>query len=126
MGRATSPGRAAVHLKIFKWSYIVTAASLVVAFLYGSWSAVLLCAILGVLEVSLSFDNAVINATVLERMSDFWQKIFLTVGIVIAVFGMRLLLPLVIVWLAAGLPPLPWSRLAVLAGLVINRETFAF
>ena len=61
-------------------------------------------AILGVLEISLSFDNAVINATVLERMSDFWQKIFLTIGIVIAVFGMRLLLPLVIVW-AARLAP---------------------
>jgi len=102
-----------VHLKIFMWSYIVTAASLVVAFLYGSWEAVVLCMILGVLEVSLSFDNAVINATVLERMSDFWQKIFLTVGIVIAVFGMRLLLPLVIVWAAAGLPPAEAFNLAM-------------
>jgi hypothetical protein len=74
---------------------------------------VVLCLILGVLEVSLSFDNAVINATVLERMSDFWQKIFLTVGIVIAVFGMRLLLPLVIVWAAAGLPPLQAFELAM-------------
>jgi hypothetical protein len=95
------------------WSYIVTALSLVVAFLYGSWEAVVLCMILGVLEVSLSFDNAVINATVLERMSDFWQKIFLTVGIVIAVFGMRLLLPLVIVWAAAGLPPVEAFNLAM-------------
>jgi len=85
------------------WSYIVTAISLVVAFFYGSWEAVVLCVILGILEISLSFDNAVINATVLERMSDFWQKIFLTIGIVIAVFGMRLLLPLLIVWAAAGL-----------------------
>ena len=102
-----------VHLKIFMWSYIVTALSLVAAFIYGSWSAVLLCAILGVLEVSLSFDNAVINATVLERMSNFWQTIFLTVGVVIAVFGMRLLLPLVIVWLAAGLPPVEAFSLAM-------------
>jgi len=102
-----------VHLKIFMWSYIVTAASLVVAFLYGSWSAVVLCVILGILEISLSFDNAVINATVLERMSDFWQKIFLTIGIVIAVFGMRLLLPLVIVWAAAGLPPAEAFNLAM-------------
>jgi len=102
-----------VHLKIFMWSYIVTAASLVVAFFYGSWEAVVLCTILGILEISLSFDNAVINATVLERMSDFWQKIFLTIGIVIAVFGMRLLLPLVIVWAAAGLPPLEAFNLAM-------------
>jgi len=102
-----------VHLKIFMWSYIVTALSLVAAFVYGSWSAVVLCAILGILEVSLSFDNAVINATVLERMSNFWQTIFLTVGVVIAVFGMRLLLPLVIVWLAAGLPPVEAFSLAM-------------
>jgi len=102
-----------VHLKIFMWSYIVTAASLVVAFFYGSWEAVVLCMILGILEISLSFDNAVINATVLERMSDIWQKIFLTIGIVIAVFGMRLLLPLVIVWAAAGLPPVEAFNLAM-------------
>ena len=102
-----------MHLKIFMWSYIVTAASLVVAFFYGSWEAVVLCMILGILEISLSFDNAVINATVLERMSDFWQKIFLTIGIVIAVFGMRLLLPLVIVWAAAGLPPVEAFNLAM-------------
>jgi hypothetical protein len=102
-----------VHVKIFMWSYIVTAISLVVAFVYGSWSAVILCAILGVLEVSLSFDNAVINATILERMSEFWQKMFLTVGIVIAVFGMRLLLPLLIVYFAAGLPPVEAFQLAM-------------
>ncbi|WP_420122289.1 DUF475 domain-containing protein [Nakamurella sp.] len=102
-----------MHLKIFMWSYIVTAISLVVAFIYGSWSAVVLCAILGVLEVSLSFDNAVINATILERMSDFWQKMFLTVGIVIAVFGMRLLLPLLIVYFAAGLNPVEAFQLAM-------------
>jgi hypothetical protein len=102
-----------VHVKIFMWSYIVTALSLVVAFVYGSWSAVILCAILGVLEVSLSFDNAVINATILERMSEFWQKMFLTVGIVIAVFGMRLLLPLLIVYFAAGLPPVEAFQLAM-------------
>ena len=102
-----------MHVKIFLWSYIITALSLVVAFLYGSWSAVVLCAILGVLEVSLSFDNAVINATILERMSEFWQKMFLTVGIVIAVFGMRLLLPLLIVYFAAGLPPVEAFQLAM-------------
>ena len=45
--------------------------------------------ILGIMEVSLSFDNAVVNASVLKTWSEFWQKIFLTVGIVVAVFGMR-------------------------------------
>ncbi|AMY21179.1 DUF475 domain-containing protein [Rhodococcus kroppenstedtii] len=100
-------------LRIFGWSFAITAVSIVVAFVYGSWEAVALVVILGILEVSLSFDNAVINATVLRRMSDFWQKIFLTIGIVIAVFGMRLVFPLVIVWAASGLGPVDALRLAL-------------
>ncbi len=51
--------------------------------------------------MSLSFDNAVVNATVLVRMNEFWQKIFLTVGVAIAVFGMRLIFPLLIVGITA-------------------------
>ncbi|MFW0872376.1 DUF475 domain-containing protein [Rhodococcoides corynebacterioides] len=107
------PGRPGPVFKIFGWSFAITAVAIVVAFFYGSWEAVALVVILGILEVSLSFDNAVINATVLRRMSDFWQKIFLTIGIVIAVFGMRLVFPLVIVWAAAGLGPVDAMRLAL-------------
>ncbi|KSU60244.1 hypothetical protein AS181_04800 [Gordonia sp. SGD-V-85] len=86
---------------------------MVVAYLYLGWTGLALCAILGVLEVSLSFDNAVINATILERMSAFWQKMFLTVGVLIAVFGMRLLFPLVIVWITGGLNPVEALDLAM-------------
>lgn len=100
-------------LRIFGWSIGVTIVSMIVAFIYGGWQALFLVLILGVLEVSLSFDNAVINATVLRRMSEFWQKIFLTIGIIIAVFGMRLLFPLVIVWAASGLGPIAAIDLAL-------------
>lgn len=100
-------------LRIFGWSIGVTIASVIVAFVYGGWQALFLVLILGILEVSLSFDNAVINATVLRRMSEFWQKIFLTIGIIIAVFGMRLLFPLVIVWAASGLGPVAAVDLAL-------------
>lgn len=58
--------------------------------------------ILSVMEVSLSFDNAVVNASVLKDMDAKWQQIFLTIGILIAVFGMRLVFPIVIVAVAAG------------------------
>ena len=92
-------------LRIFGLSFLITIVSLVVAFIYGGPTALFLTLILGILEVSLSFDNAVINATVLRRMSEFWQKIFLTIGILIAVFGMRLVFPLAIVWVTAGLNP---------------------
>ncbi|WP_332855972.1 DUF475 domain-containing protein [Duganella sp. S19_KUP01_CR8] len=69
----------------------------------GLLQAVWVAAVLGVMEVSLSFDNAVVNASVLRHWDAFWQKLFLTVGIVVAVFGMRLLFPLLIVSLATGL-----------------------
>lgn len=62
-------------------------------------------AILAVLEVSLSFDNAVVNAKILGRMNAYWQKIFLTVGVAIAVFGMRLVFPVAVVAIAAHLGP---------------------
>ncbi|MHA6625549.1 DUF475 domain-containing protein [Pseudonocardia sichuanensis] len=102
-----------MNLRIFGWSYAVTVVSLVIALLYGGWEALLLCAVLGILEVSLSFDNAVVNATVLERMSEFWQKIFLTIGILIAVFGMRLVFPLLIVGVTADLGPIEAVTLAM-------------
>lgn len=102
-----------VITRIFGLSIVITVLSLVVAYLYGGLTALALCAILGILEVSLSFDNAVINATVLERMSEFWQRIFLTVGILIAVFGMRLVFPLAIVWATAGLNPVEAFDLAL-------------
>ncbi|MGW0039405.1 DUF475 domain-containing protein [Gordonia sp. NPDC003376] len=100
-------------LRIFGLSFVISVLALIAAFLYGGTTALFLTLILGILEVSLSFDNAVINATVLRRMSDFWQKIFLTVGIVIAVFGMRLVFPLAIVWLASGLNPIDALDLAL-------------
>ncbi|WP_194832387.1 DUF475 domain-containing protein [Nocardia sp. XZ_19_369] len=100
-------------VRIFGMSIIVTVLSLVVAFLYGGPTALALVLILGILEVSLSFDNAVINATVLQRMSEFWQRIFLTIGILIAVFGMRLVFPLAIVWVTAGLNPVKAFDLAL-------------
>ncbi len=69
----------------------------------GALTAFGIAVILGVMEVSLSFDNAVVNASVLKNWDEFWQRIFLTVGILIAVFGMRLIFPLVIVAAAADL-----------------------
>jgi hypothetical protein len=103
-------------LKTFGWSFAVTIIALVVAFFYGGPEALILCIILGILEVSLSFDNAVVNARILERMNAFWQKMFLSVGIIIAVFGMRILFPLLIVGVTAGLNPVEAVTLAMEKG----------
>jgi hypothetical protein len=115
-----------MNLRIFGWSYAVTAVSLVVAFMYGGVEALILCAILGILEISLSFDNAVVNATVLERMDAFWQRIFLTIGIVIAVFGMRLVFPLVIVGVTADLNPIEALTLALERGSPEEPGSYAY
>jgi hypothetical protein len=102
-----------VLLKTFGWSFAVTALGLVAAVFYGGWTAFGIVAILSVLEISLSFDNAVVNAGILKKMSAFWQKIFLTIGILIAVFGMRLVFPVVIVAISAQLGPIEAVDLAL-------------
>ena len=100
-------------LRIFGISLAVTAAALVAGYAHGGLTALFLLVVLAVLEVSLSFDNAIINAAVLQQMSVFWQRMFLTIGILIAVFGMRFVFPLVIVWATAGLDPVRAMQLAL-------------
>lgn len=72
-----------------------------------------ICAVLAVLEVSLSFDNAAVNASILKDMDPVWQHRFLTWGIAIAVFGMRIVFPLVIVMVAARIGPVEAVELAL-------------
>ncbi|CUR56877.1 conserved hypothetical protein; putative membrane protein [metagenome] len=115
-----------VILKTFGWSIGITVVGLAAAFWYGGVNGIAIAAILIVLEVSLSFDNAVVNAKVLGKMSAFWQKIFLTVGILIAVFGMRLVFPFVVVWATAGLAPAKaWDLAMQGEDVAAGQETYA-
>ncbi|MCT2590251.1 DUF475 domain-containing protein [Streptomyces sp. N2-109] len=100
-------------LKTFGWSFGVTAAGLALAAYFWGWEGFAVVAILSVLEISLSFDNAVVNAGVLKKMNAFWQKIFLTIGILIAVFGMRLVFPIVIVAISAQIGPIDAVQVAL-------------
>lgn len=77
------------------------------------FTALTITAILAVMEVSLSFDNAVVNASVLRGWDHFWKMIFLTVGIVVAVFGMRLVFPIVIVAVTADMGMLEVVKMAL-------------
>lgn len=74
-------------------------------------SAFFLVVILSILEVTLSFDNAVVNARVLRRMNATWQKRFLTWGILLAVFGTRFVLPILIVSAAVFASPVYVTKL---------------
>lgn len=88
--------------RIFWLSSLITITLGVLMLMHGGLMGFLLFTVLVVLEVTFSFDNAVINSRVLIRMSPFWQKLFLTVGIFIAVFVVRFLLPIFIVMLTSG------------------------
>jgi len=97
----------------FRFSFLIAILCLSVAFYWGGTVGVFIAAILGVLEVSLSFDNAVVNASVLKGMDARWQRYFLTWGMIIAVFGMRLLFPIVIVAVATGIDFVGVAQMAI-------------
>ncbi|VXB36049.1 conserved membrane hypothetical protein [Burkholderia sp. 8Y] len=95
-------------MRHFRYSLLFTIACIGLAFVWGQSSigngipAIALVLLLGVMEVSLSFDNAVVNASILREMDARWRRLFLTVGIFVAVFGMRLLFPILVVAVATG------------------------
>jgi hypothetical protein len=102
-------------LGYFKWAFIVTAVGLVLGAwlgwnstgtIAGTATVFFICTVLAVLEISLSFDNAIVNANKLKDMTPEWQHRFLTWGIIIAVFGMRIVFPLLIVVIAANIGPI--------------------
>jgi hypothetical protein len=77
---------------------------------------VLVTLILIALEITFSFDNAAVNAKYLGKMSHFWRRIFLTVGVLIAVVGMRLVFPFVIVCVTGNVGPIDAWNLAMERG----------
>jgi hypothetical protein len=93
-------------LKYFYGSFFVTAIGIIAGvFFYPTQPLATIYAILilAVLEISLSFDNAVINAKILSQMPQKWQKIFIYIGLPIAVFGMRLIFPILLVSITSGI-----------------------
>ena len=99
-------------IRIFGFSIFLTVAALLFVWFQMSIAALLITLILIIVEITFSFENAVINAKVLSRMSKIWQTLFLTVGIIIAIFGVRIILPIVIVAIATDLP---WQQIVDMA-----------
>ena len=97
--------RGGENTRIFGFAHTVALAALVGGFVVDGVQGLVVVALLGVLEIAVSFDNAIVNATILARMDRYWQRMFMTVGVLIAAVGMRLLLPLAIVAVGAHLSP---------------------
>jgi len=109
-------------LHYLRWAFVATAVGLGLGLwlgwettgtLGGTAAIFFIVAVLAVLEISLSFDNAIVNANKLKDMTPKWQRRFLTWGILIAVFGMRIVFPLLIVVIAANVGP--WTAVVMAA-----------
>lgn len=101
------------HLHQFKSSYIFSAIAVALGYAIGGPSAAITVLFLTILETSLSFDNAVVNAGILKHWNEVWRKRFLTWGILIAVFGMRVIFPLAIVGIVGHMGPVETIDLAI-------------
>jgi hypothetical protein len=109
-------------LSYLKWPLIVTFIGLCLTAWLG-WategtmsgivSFLIVGTVLAALEIALSFDNAIVNANKLVEMTPVWQRRFLTWGILIAVFGMRIVFPLAIVAIFAWINPFAAMHLAL-------------
>lgn len=100
-------------LSYFYGFFAVWALAAVLLFLYGGFFALYQGNILSVLELSLSFDNAVVNATILATMPLIWRKRFLLWGMLIAVFGVRFIFPILIVYFSTPMGFIDSFNLAV-------------
>jgi len=87
-------------IRYVRFPLALSAIGLALVLGFQGWQAAWLTLVLLLLEISLSFDNAIVNARVLDRMTPGQQRFFLTWGLVIPVFGVRFLGPLVMVALA--------------------------
>ncbi len=113
-------------LKFFRIDLLITLAAVAVAWAYGGARAASVTAILIVVEIVFSFDNAAVNAKYLAKLNAFWQRMFLTVGVLIAVFGMRLVFPFVVVCFSGGISPAEAVRLAMAQGDPAQPGTYGY
>lgn len=100
-------------VRFFGFSLAATAAALLWTTHSFGLSAGLITVVLILVELTFSFDNAVINAKILQTLTARWQLVFLTVGILIAIIGMRIVFPILIVSITAHLPWAEVMRLAL-------------
>jgi hypothetical protein len=99
----------------FTSSLLITLIGLSVAYYWAGVGGLVVVSILAVMEISLSFDNAVVNATVLKDMAPRWQRRFLTWGMIVAVFGVRFLFPILIVAVVSGQSLMSVTQMALQA-----------
>lgn len=92
-----------LFFRFFSVSLILSLATLAIVWRELGAAALFTAFLLVCIEMTFSFDNAIVNAKILGHMSRFWQTMFTTVGILIAVFGMRIVFPILLVMIMANI-----------------------
>ncbi|AGA64974.1 Integral membrane protein [Liberibacter crescens BT-1] len=106
----------------FYWPFVITIVGIFLSIcigwkttgtIFGAGKTLLICSFLAIMEISLSFDNAILNSKKLKGISPVWQERFLTWGIIIAVFGMRIIFPIAIICIIAQITPIKAIEIAI-------------
>ncbi len=100
-------------LSYFNTFFLFFGISVIIEFFYMGVLGIVQGTTLTILELSLSFDNAVVNALILVNMPPLWRKRFLTWGMLIAVFGVRFIFPILIVFATTDLSLVESFSLAI-------------
>ena len=100
-------------LSYFNTFFVFFGISVIIEFFYMGVLGIVQGTTLTILELSLSFDNAVVNALILVNMPPIWRRRFLTWGMLIAVFGVRLIFPILIVFATTDLSLVESFSLAI-------------
>jgi hypothetical protein len=90
-------------IKHFWGSYLALIIALIISWFFWGFSGLYIVLLLTLLEVSISFDNAVVNAKVLGQMQPVWRRRFIVWGIPVAVFGVRFIVPVILVWAVSAM-----------------------
>ena len=100
-------------LSYFNTFFVFFGVSVIIEFFYMGVLGIVQGTTLTILELALSFDNAVVNALILANMPPVWRRRFLTWGMLIAVFGVRLIFPILIVFATTDLSFIESFSLAI-------------
>ena len=100
-------------ISYFNTFFLFFGISVIIEFFYMGVLGIVQGTTLTILELSLSFDNAVVNALILVNMPPLWRKRFLTWGMLIAVFGVRFIFPILIVFATTDLSLVESFSLAI-------------
>lgn len=95
-------GNGRALLRLYGPAAVVTAAIWVGAGVVGGRESLTGVVALTLLELLFSLDNAAMNARLLGQLSAWWRRLFMTVGVLVAVFGVRLAVLVAVMCGASG------------------------